>query len=65
MDCTTFHEPKTTLHKVQKALMLETDVCETPNECINAVRKQGRIGLIAVYSAFTNGFAIGSLMEKG
>jgi threonine dehydrogenase-like Zn-dependent dehydrogenase len=32
IDSTTFHEPKTMLHKVEKALMLETDVSETPNE---------------------------------
>lgn len=32
IDSTTFHEPKTLLHKVEKALMLETDVSETPNE---------------------------------
>jgi hypothetical protein len=32
IDATTFHEPKTILHKVEKALMLETDVPETPNE---------------------------------
>lgn len=51
-------------HKVQKALMLETDVSETVNECIKAVRKRGRIGLIAAYSSYTNAFNIGSLMEK-
>ena len=52
-------------HKVQKALMLETDVSETVNECIKAVRKRGRIGLIAAYSSYTNAFNIGSLMERG
>jgi len=65
IDCTTFHEPKTLLHKVEKALMLETDVSETPNEMIFLVRKMGRIGLIGVYAGYTNHFAIGSLMEKG
>lgn len=29
LDCGTFHEPKGYLHKIQKALMLETDNCET------------------------------------
>lgn len=65
IDCTTFHEPKTLLHKVEKALMLETDVSETPNEMIYLVRKFGRIGLTAVYSGYTNHFNIGALMEKG
>lgn len=45
--------------------MLETDVCETPNEMIFLVRKMGRIGLIGVYAGYTNHFAIGALMEKG
>lgn len=65
IDCTTFHEPKTMLHKVEKALMLETDVPETPNEMIFLARKFGRVGLIGVYSGYTNHFAIGALMEKG
>ncbi|KAI0067738.1 GroES-like protein [Artomyces pyxidatus] len=65
LDCGTFHEPKTLLHKIQKGLMLETDVPETVNEMILAVRKRGRCGLVAVYAGFTNGFNIGALMEKG
>jgi threonine dehydrogenase-like Zn-dependent dehydrogenase len=65
LDCGTFHEPKSLLHKAQKALMLETDVPETPNECIRSVRKMGRVGLIAVYASVCNQFNIGALMEKG
>lgn len=56
LDCGTFHEPKGLLHKVEKTLMLETDSSETLNEMIMTVRKMGRIGLIAVYSGFTNHF---------
>ncbi|KAI4523718.1 GroES-like protein [Schizophyllum commune Tattone D] len=65
IDCGTFHEPKTLLHKVQKTLMLETDVPEIVNEMIVSVRKMGRCGVIAAYSGYANGFAIGALMEKG
>ncbi|CAE6397078.1 unnamed protein product [Rhizoctonia solani] len=61
----TFHEPKTFAHKAQKALMLETDVSETPNEMIKSVRKMGRCGVIADYVGFTNQFNIGAMMEKG
>lgn len=43
----TFHEPKTLSHKIQKALMLETDVSETANEMIKSVKKMGRVGIIA------------------
>ncbi|KAJ3493056.1 hypothetical protein NLJ89_g11102 [Agrocybe chaxingu] len=61
----TFHEPKTIIHKVQKMMMLETDSPETLNEMLLAVRKQGRIGLIAAYAGFANGVNVGALMEKG
>jgi len=65
LDCGTFHEPKTLLHKVEKALMLETDVSETANECIKSVRKMGSVGVISAYAGYTNHFNIGALMEKG
>ncbi len=61
----TFHQPKTLLHKVEKALMLETDVSEIVNEMITSVKKGGRCGLIGAYAGFTNHFNIGALMEKG
>lgn len=54
----TFHEPKSLFHKVQKTLMLETDVPETLNEMIKSVRKMGRCGVIAAYAGYANGFAI-------
>ncbi|CUA77713.1 Zinc-type alcohol dehydrogenase-like protein C1198,01 [Schizosaccharomyces pombe 972h-] [Rhizoctonia solani] len=65
LDCGTFHEPKTLLHKAQKTLMLETDVPETANEMIKSVRKMGRCGVIAAYAGYTNQFNMGALMEKG
>lgn len=65
MDCGTFHQPKSMLHKVEKALMLETDVSEIVNEMLMSVRKQGRCGIIAAYAGYTNHFNIGALMEKG
>ncbi|KAF5375861.1 hypothetical protein D9615_008183 [Tricholomella constricta] len=65
LDCGTFHEPKTLTHKIQKTLMLETDVPETINEMIVSVRKMGRCGVIAAYAGFANGVNVGALMEKG
>lgn len=35
------------------------------NECIRSVKKFGRISIIADYAAYTNGFLIGGIMEKG
>ncbi|KAG8888576.1 hypothetical protein FRB99_004108, partial [Tulasnella sp. 403] len=65
LDCGTFHEPKSLIHKAQKLLMLETDVPETINECLLAVKKMGRIGIIAAYAGYANGVNVGALMEKG
>lgn len=65
LDCSTFHEPKTLLHKAEKLLMLETDVPEVANEMIVTVRKGGRCGVISAYAGITNHFNIGALMEKG
>lgn len=65
IDAATFHEPKTVIHKISKALLLETDVSETLNETFLAVKKMGRVGIIAAYAGYTNGLNIGAVMEKG
>jgi threonine dehydrogenase-like Zn-dependent dehydrogenase len=65
IDASTFHEPKTVIHKTGKALSLETDVSETLNETFSAVKKMGRIGIIAAYAGHTNGLNVGTVMEKG
>jgi threonine dehydrogenase-like Zn-dependent dehydrogenase len=65
IDAATFHEPKTVMHKINKALALETDVSETLNETFLAVKKMGRVGIIAAYAGFTNGLNIGAVTEKG
>ena len=65
LDCGTFHQPKSLLHKVEKTLLLETDVPEIVNEMIMSVRKGGRVDLIAAYSGYANHVNLGALMEKG
>jgi len=62
IDAATFHEPKTAIHKISRALSLETDASETLNETFLAVKKMGRVGIIAGY---TNGFNLGAVMERG
>ncbi|GBE78218.1 Zinc-type alcohol dehydrogenase-like protein [Sparassis crispa] len=57
--------PGTLLHKVEKALMLETDVPEIVNEMVMSVKKGGRCGVIATYAGHCNHFNRGALMEKG
>lgn len=65
LDCGSFHEPKTLMHKIQKTMMLETDSPETINEMLVSVRKMGRCGIIAAYAGYANGVNVGALMEKG
>jgi threonine dehydrogenase-like Zn-dependent dehydrogenase len=65
IDAGSFHEPKSLAHKIQKFLMLETDVPETINEMLVSVRKMGRCGIIAAYAGYANGVNLGALMEKG
>jgi threonine dehydrogenase-like Zn-dependent dehydrogenase len=60
-----FEYAKTMLHKVERAIGLETDTADILSECITATRKFGRVSIIGVYSGFCNHFPIGAFMEKG
>lgn len=53
------------LHKIEKALMLETDIPEILNEMVMAVKKGGRVGIISDYVGYANHVNIGAIMEKG
>ena len=65
IDAAAFRYSKGVIHKVQRALSLETDTPEVINEALRAVRKFGTISLIADYAGFANGVNVGALMEKG
>jgi threonine dehydrogenase-like Zn-dependent dehydrogenase len=65
IDCAAFRYAKGFLHKVERALALETDTSEIVNEQIKCVKKFGRIVLIADYAGLTNHFNIGAVMELG
>ncbi|KAL1916380.1 uncharacterized protein VTP21DRAFT_5571 [Calcarisporiella thermophila] len=64
IDCVGFRFPKTMMHKVSRALMLETDAPEVVSECIKCVKKGGSVSLIGDYVGTCNQFPIGALMEK-
>jgi len=64
IECAGFEYAKTITHKVEMAIGLETDTCDILSEMIYAVRPYGRIGIIGVYSGYTNHFPIGAMMEK-
>jgi threonine dehydrogenase-like Zn-dependent dehydrogenase len=65
IDAAGFRFPTTLLHKIQRAIKLETDSPQILTEIIRCVRKGGKIGIVGDYFAYTNQFPIGAFMEKG
>jgi len=65
IDAVGFRFPKTLLHKLERAVKLETDSPQILNECIYSVKKGGVVSIIGDYIGFANHFPIGALMEKG
>jgi threonine dehydrogenase-like Zn-dependent dehydrogenase len=65
IDAVGFRFPKSLLHKMQRALKLETDAPSVLEEMIMACRKAGYIGIVGDYFAYTNQYPIGAFMEKG
>lgn len=59
------HYVQNLLHKLEVTVGLETDSTEVINECIYAVRKGGRIGIVGAYAGYANHFNLGAFMEKG
>jgi len=64
IDCTGFRFTKSTVHAVQRALMMEKDSPEVLQEVCMAVRQYGRISLIADYAGWCNAFPIGAIHMK-
>jgi len=65
IDAAGFRYAKGVVHKVERAIGMETDTSEILNEIIMCVRKFGTISVIADYVGFTNHLNIGAVMEKG
>ncbi|KAF8967007.1 hypothetical protein BGZ46_000242 [Entomortierella lignicola] len=65
IDCAGFRYAKSLLHKVERAVGLETDTSEVINEMVRSTKKFGTMSVIADYAAYTNHFLIGGIMEKG
>ncbi|CAO3667689.1 unnamed protein product [Rhizopus stolonifer] len=65
IDCAGFRYAKGIVHKIERAVGLETDTSEVINEMIRATKKFGTIGLIADYATYANHVLIGGIMEKG
>ncbi|KAJ5796900.1 uncharacterized protein N7518_005440 [Penicillium psychrosexuale] len=65
LECASGEYAKGWAHYFEQRLGLETDTSEMLNEMITAVRPFGHVGVTGVYSAFTNHFNIGALMQTG
>jgi threonine dehydrogenase-like Zn-dependent dehydrogenase len=60
-----FRYAKSVLHKVERALKLETDAVDTLAEIFRAVRKGGSVAIMGDFLGYANHFPIGAQMEKG
>ena len=65
IDCAGFRYAKSAIHKIERAVGMETDTSEVLNEMIKCVKKFGTISIIADYAGYANHFLVGGLMEKG
>lgn len=65
IECAGFEYTTGMLHKVERALSLETDSADILSEMIYTTRKFGNVSIIGVYSGYANHFPIGAMMEKG
>jgi len=64
IECAGFEYSTTLLHKVERALLLETDTADIFTEMFTCVRKFGRVSIIGVYTGTANHFPVGAMMEK-
>jgi threonine dehydrogenase-like Zn-dependent dehydrogenase len=65
IDAAGFRFPMSLLHKFQRVLRMETDTPELLKEQIMSVKKGSIVSIVGDYYSNTNGFPIGTLMEKG
>lgn len=59
IDAVGFRFPKSLLHKMQRALRIETDSPQVLQECITAVKKRGLVSIIGDYYGLSSQFPTG------
>jgi threonine dehydrogenase-like Zn-dependent dehydrogenase len=64
IDCTGYRFAKGGVHRLQRALFMESDTPEVITECVTALRKFGRLSIIADYIGNANNFPIGHIAMK-
>jgi len=60
-----FRYAKSLLHRVERAIKVETDAVDTLCEMMRAVRKGGNVSIMGDFIGYANHFPIGAQMEKG
>jgi threonine dehydrogenase-like Zn-dependent dehydrogenase len=64
IECVGFRFPQGLVHKLERAVKLETDSPEILTQCIKSLRKGGTLSIIGDYLLTANHFPIGAMMEK-
>ncbi|TMW56298.1 hypothetical protein Poli38472_008946 [Pythium oligandrum] len=64
IDATGFRFSQSWMHTIERAIGMETDTPEIIGECMNIVRKYGRVAIIADYIGYANHFPVGHVMMK-
>jgi len=64
IDATGFRFAESLVHKIERAVGMETDSPDILTECFSTVRKYGRVSMIADYIGYANHFPIGHVMMK-
>lgn len=64
IDATGFRFAESLVHKIERAVGMETDSPDILTECFSMVRKYGRVSMIADYIGYANHFPIGHIMMK-
>lgn len=65
IECVGGEYSKTIVHRVERALNLETDSADIFSEMFQSVRPCGRVVVLGVYMGYANHFPVGAMMEKG
>jgi threonine dehydrogenase-like Zn-dependent dehydrogenase len=64
IECVGFRFAQDPVHKIERAIRLETDTPEILTQCIKSLRKGGTLAIIGDYYLTANQFPIGAMMEK-
>jgi threonine dehydrogenase-like Zn-dependent dehydrogenase len=64
IDAAGFRFPKSLLHRMERAMRIESDAPDILAECITCTRKHGVVSVVGDYFYHANAFPIGAFMEK-